>query len=115
MREASALVLIKSLLEAGAVVEAFDPVAMDSAKREFDQQWLLSGQLAFNKYQYDVLKGADALVLVTEWKRFRQPDFEAIKDLMKEPLLFDGRNQYEPAVLSDYGFTYYGIGRSNRV
>ncbi len=115
MREASSVVLIKSLLEAGAKVEAYDPVAFDSARAEFDSSWFNSGQLSFNKYQYDVLKNADALALVTEWKRFRQPDFDAMKDLMKTPVLFDGRNQYEPDVLSQHGFVYYAIGRSNQV
>jgi UDPglucose 6-dehydrogenase len=114
MREASAVVLIQALLEAGANVEAYDPVALETARREFDPGWFDSGQLQFNKYQYDVLKDADALVLVTEWKRFRQPDFDAMKDLMKTPVLFDGRNQYEPDVLSQHGFAYYAIGRSNQ-
>jgi len=67
----------------------------------------------FNKYQYEVPKAADALVVVTEWKRFRQPDFDAIKDLMRQPVLFDGRNLYEPQLLTEYGFTYYAIGRGN--
>jgi UDPglucose 6-dehydrogenase len=61
-----------------------------------------------------VAKDADALVLVTEWKRFRQPDFDAMKDLMKTPVLFDGRNQYEPDVMTQHGFVYYAIGRSNQ-
>jgi UDPglucose 6-dehydrogenase len=114
MREASSIVLINALLEAGARVEAYDPVAFDTARAEFDSSWFESGQLSFNKYQYDVLKDADAMVLVTEWKRFRQPDFDAMRDLMKSPVLFDGRNQYEPADLSQRGFTYYAIGRSNQ-
>ncbi len=114
MREASSIVLINALLQAGARVEAYDPVAFETARAEFDASWFESGQLSFNKYQYDVLKDADALVLVTEWKRFRQPDFDAMKDLMKNPVLFDGRNQYEPDVLSQHGFVYYAIGRSNQ-
>lgn len=114
MREASSIVLINALLEAGARVEAYDPVAFDTARLEFDSRWFESGQLSFNKYQYDVLKDADAMVLVTEWKRFRQPDFDAMKDLMKSHVLFDGRNQYEPEVLTQHGFTYYAIGRSNQ-
>lgn len=114
MREASAVVLIQALLEAGASVEAYDPVAFETARLEFDESWFSSGKLSFNKYQYDVLKDADALVLVTEWKRFRQPDFDAMKDLMKTPVLFDGRNQYEPDVLTQHGFAYYAIGRNNQ-
>jgi UDPglucose 6-dehydrogenase len=113
MREAPAVVLIDALLKAGASIEAYDPVAMDAARGEFDEKWLASGQLTFNQYQYDVLKSADAAVLVTEWKRFRQPDFAAMKDLMKSPVLFDGRNQYELDMLTEYGFIYYGIGRRN--
>jgi UDPglucose 6-dehydrogenase len=114
MREAPAIVLIRALLEAGALVEAYDPVALETARVEFDPKWFASGQLKFNKYQYDVAKDADALVLVTEWKRFRQPDFDAMKDLMKTPVLFDGRNQYEPDVMTQHGFVYYAIGRSNQ-
>jgi UDPglucose 6-dehydrogenase len=113
MREAPSIVLINALIEAGAQVLAFDPVAKETAAKEFPQQWLQDGRLQMIDYQYDVLKGADALVLVTEWKRFRQPDFEAIKELLKEPLIFDGRNQYDPDYLSDCGFKYKGIGRRN--
>ena len=114
MREASSVVLIEALLQAGASVEAYDPIAMTTARLEFDDQWFASGQLSFNKYQYDVLKDADAMVLVTEWKRFRQPDFDAMKDLMRSPVVFDGRNQYDPETLTEYGFIYHAIGRSNR-
>ncbi len=114
MREASSVVLIQSLLDAGAEVEAYDPIAFETARKEFDESWFSSGKLSFNKYQYDVLKSADAMVLVTEWKRFRQPDFNAMKDLMKTPLVFDGRNQYELDTLTDLGFCYYAIGRSNQ-
>jgi len=111
MREASSVVLINALLEAGATVSAYDPVAFDTARAEFDEHWFISGKLVFKKYQYEVPKAADALVVVTEWKRFRQPDFDAIKDLMLQPVLFDGRNLYEPQLLTEYGFTYYAIGR----
>lgn len=114
MREAPSVVLIQALLEAGVEVEAYDPVAFETARDEFDASWFEQGKLRFNKYQYDVLKESDALVLVTEWKRFRQPDFNAMKDLMKSPVIFDGRNQYEPDVLGDLGFSYYAIGRSNQ-
>lgn len=111
MREASSVVLIKALIEAGATVSAYDPVALETAAREFPPEWLEQGRLQLLRYQYDVARNADALVLVTEWKRFRQPDFEALKDLMKTPLIFDGRNQYEPDELAVRGFSYYGIGR----
>jgi len=111
MREASSVVLIRALVEAGARVKAYDPVALASAAREFPAAWLEDGRLALLQYQYDVLKGADAMVLLTEWKRFRQPEFEAMKDLMRTPVVFDGRNQYDPHTMAEYGFCYFGIGR----
>jgi UDPglucose 6-dehydrogenase len=113
MREAPSIVLIKALVEAGAEVLAFDPVAKQTARQEFPVEWLEDGRLQLLDYQYDVLKQADAMVLVTEWKRFRQPDFEEIKELMNEALIFDGRNQYDPQYLADSGFKYIGIGRRN--
>lgn len=113
MREAPSIVLINALVEAGAEVLAFDPVAKATAEKEFPAEWLEDGRLKMIDFQYDVLREADALVLVTEWKRFRQPDFEAVKELMKAPLIFDGRNQYDPHFLSECGFKYIGIGRSN--
>ncbi len=114
MREASSIVLIKALVQAGASVSAYDPVALETAAKELPTEWLADGRVTLLKYQYDVLKDADAMVLVTEWKRFRQPDFDAMKDLMRTPLIFDGRNQYDPDMLVEQGFTYYGIGRSSR-
>jgi UDPglucose 6-dehydrogenase len=113
MREAPSLVLIRALVEAGATVAAYDPVAMDAAAREMPADWLTDCKVSLAQYQYDVLKDADAMVLVTEWKRFRQPDFDAMKDLLREPVIFDGRNQYDPDALREAGFTYIGIGRSN--
>ncbi|MDB6059979.1 MAG: UDP-glucose 6-dehydrogenase [Verrucomicrobiaceae bacterium] len=114
MREASSIVLIKALVEAGAIVHAYDPVALETAARELPPEWLTEGRVELLKYQYDVLKGADAMVLVTEWKRFRQPDFAAMKDLMRETVVFDGRNQYDPEGLTAQGFVYYAIGRGNQ-
>ncbi len=111
VREATSLVLIRQLVEAGATVAAYDPVALDTAREALDPNWLESGQVQLINYQYDALKEADAMVLVTEWKRFRQPDFEAIKELLNQPLIFDGRNQYDPQLMQDYGISYYGIGR----
>ncbi len=113
MREAPSIVLIKSLIEAGATVQAFDPIASETAALEFPAEWLEDGRLQILPYQYDVLKQADALALVTEWKRFRQPDFEAMKELMNQAVIFDGRNQYEPDYLAELGFDYVGIGRRN--
>ncbi len=112
MREASSIVLIKALVQAGASVSAYDPVALETAAKELPPEWLADGRVTLLKYQYDVLKDADAMVLVTEWKRFRQPDFDAMKDLMRSPIIFDGRNQYDPEMLGGQGFTHYAIGRS---
>ena len=114
MREAPSLVLIRALVAAGATVAAYDPVAMDAAARELPADWLSDCKVSLVQYQYDVLRDADAMVLVTEWKRFRQPDFDAMKDLLLEPVIFDGRNQYDPAALTEEGFVYIGIGRSNQ-
>lgn len=114
MREASSIVLITALVHAGATVSAYDPVALETAAKELPAKWLSDGRVTLLKYQYDVLKSADAMVLVTEWKRFRQPDFDAMKDLMRAPIIFDGRNQYDPELLDEEGFTYYAIGRSSR-
>ena len=111
MREASSIVLIKALVQAGASVHAYDPVALETAARELPPEWIADGRVELVKYQYDVLKDADAMVLVTEWKRFRQPDFAAMKDLMREAVIFDGRNQYDPEGVAAQGFTYYAIGR----
>jgi UDPglucose 6-dehydrogenase len=113
MREASSLVLIEALVDAGASVCAYDPVAADAAKREIPATWLANGKVSIVDHQYDALRNADAMILVTEWKRFRQPDFEAVKDLLKQPVIFDGRNQYDPEYLKNNGFIYRGIGRSN--
>ncbi len=107
MREASSLVIIKGLLEAGATIIAYDPVAMEEAKKKLSG---LQG-ITFGKDQYQILDGADAMLLITEWHQFRYPDFNKIKSLLKQPVIFDGRNQYEPHQLRDLGFTYYGIGR----
>ena len=111
LREAPSLVLIDLLIKAGARVKAFDPVAMDNARRALPVEWIASGKLQLVEDQYDALSQADALVLVTEWKPFRNPDFERIKALMSAPVIFDGRNQYDPKYLRGFGFKYFGIGR----
>ncbi len=111
MREAPSIVVLHQLIGAGAKVQAYDPVAMEMAKKELPQAWFENGSLTLAEHQYDALKGVDALVLVTEWKPFRHPDFDAMKRLMKAPVIFDGRNQYDPARLAAQGFDYYGMGR----
>lgn len=110
MREASSIVLIEKLVEAGALVKAYDPVAMDEAKHVLSDV-IDSGRLVLCEHQYDAVKDVEALVLVTEWKIFRQPDFTAMKKMMTSPAVFDGRNVYEPEQMKELGFYYNGIGR----
>lgn len=112
LRQAPSLVLIKALLKAGASVRAYDPVAMDNAREYFSAELFDEGRITLVDHQYDALKNADAMVLVTEWKPFRQPDFNAMKRLMKNLVIIDGRNQYDPATLKADGFQYSGIGRT---
>jgi len=106
MREAPSVVLINGLLRAGAEVRAHDPVAMGEAYKIFRDRIFLAGD------DYEALKGADALALVTEWNEFRRPDFSLMKKLMKSPVIFDGRNIYNREELRKLGFIYYGIGRN---
>ncbi|BCS95845.1 UDP-glucose 6-dehydrogenase [Desulfoluna limicola] len=110
MREAPATVVIDQLINAGATVTAYDPVAMEEAKHTLATH-LKNSKLTLADHQYDAIKDADAMLLVTEWKPFRQPDFEAMKRLMARPVIFDGRNQYNPEQLKEEGFHYEGIGR----
>jgi UDPglucose 6-dehydrogenase len=105
LRHAPALALIDELLADGGVVTAHDPVAMDHARR------ILGDRVQFVANPYLAAEGADALVLVTEWNEFRQPDFARVKAAMKQPVVFDGRNIWNPARLRALGFTYYGVGR----
>lgn len=107
MREASARTLMENLWKAGAIVQAFDPEAMEETQRIYGDQPGLT--LCGTKEQ--ALKGADVLTICTEWKEFRSPDFEAIVAALKEPVVFDGRNLYEPEMLERHGMIYYAIGR----
>ena len=111
IREAPAIVLLEELLKAGARVLAYDPEAQESARAELPGSWFESGALTLVRHQYEALEQVDALALVTEWKPFRHPDFRAMKELMKQPVIFDGRNQYDPKALGREGFSYVGIGR----
>lgn len=104
MREAPSRVIIKALLDMGAAVYAYDPVAMPEAKRIFGDT------IAYGKNQYDVLQGAEALLVVTEWAEFKFPNFEKIKQSLKRPLVLDGRNMYEVADMTERGIVYEGIG-----
>ncbi|HUW97865.1 MAG TPA: UDP-glucose/GDP-mannose dehydrogenase family protein [Acidiferrobacter sp.] len=113
MREASSVVLLAALIGAGATVTAYDPVASAAAQHELPPAWFEHRALTLAPDQYSGLSGADALILVTEWKPFRHPDFERMRQLLKSPRIFDGRNQYDPVRLTELGFDYSGIGRSN--
>jgi len=111
MREASSLVLLEKLIEHKATVYAYDPVAMPVAQRILPPEWFKSKKINLVEHQYAALKDANALVLVTEWKPFCYPDMNAMKTLMRQPVIFDGRNQYDPKKMKDEQFEYYGIGR----
>jgi UDPglucose 6-dehydrogenase len=105
MREAPAIVLIEQLLDAGAKVVAYDPEAVKEAKKIFGDK------ISYGKKSYDVVEGADALVIVTEWNEFRRPDLDRIKSLLKKPVIIDGRNLFDPSKMKALGFDYEGIGR----
>ncbi|MDD3049657.1 MAG: UDP-glucose/GDP-mannose dehydrogenase family protein [Candidatus Cloacimonetes bacterium] len=107
MREAPAIEIINGLTQAGAKIRAFDPVATETAKQVFAD----NNGIEYVKGNYEALVDADALILVTEWHQFRNPDFEKMKKIMKETVIFDGRNQYDPQKMRSLGFTYFGIGR----
>ncbi len=111
MREASSIVLLEYLMEQGAKVRAYDPVAMQVARRELPGAWFDSGSLELVSHQYDALVGVDALILVTEWKAFRTPDFSFMEQVMKRKVIFDGRNVFDPEKVRKLGFDYYGVGR----
>jgi UDPglucose 6-dehydrogenase len=106
MREAPAIDVIEGLLGKGATVQAFDPVAMERAKDRFGERVRLAPG------PYEAVEGADALFVVTEWAEFRNPDFERVKALMRHPVVFDGRNVFDPGEMRELGFEYYGIGRA---
>ena len=107
MRDAPATTVIESLLAAGARVHAFDPEATAEAKKIFGER------IRYAKRNYDALEGAAALLILTEWNEFRRPDFERVKSLLQQPVIFDGRNIYDPKDLQKLGFQYYSIGRNN--
>jgi UDPglucose 6-dehydrogenase len=111
MREAPSRALIGLLLAAGARVQAYDPVAGPEAQRIYAG---VAG-FALTKNAYEAAEGADALAIVTEWQEFRSPDFERLRELLKAPVIFDGRNLYDPAMVSRFGLTYYAIGRGKRL
>jgi len=105
IRESPALTLIDGLLAAGCVVQVHDPEANAATQR------LYGDKLTYSDHPYTALPGVDALVVVTDWKEFQRPDLEYMKELMRTPVVFDGRNLYEPAVMQAAGFIYHSIGR----
>jgi UDPglucose 6-dehydrogenase len=107
MRDAPSITVIESLLKAGAKVHAFDPEATEEAKRIF------GNRIRYAHRNYEALTGAAALVVLTEWNEFRRPDFVRIKQMLKSPVIFDGRNLYDPADIRRLGFQYYSIGRND--
>ena len=105
MREAPSITIINTLLYCGAKIKAFDPKAFDEAKKIFKDS------IEYSKTSYEALLDADALLLLTEWHEFRMPDFAKMKENLKAPVIFDGRNQYDPKILKEHGFEYHCIGR----
>jgi UDPglucose 6-dehydrogenase len=105
MRDAPAIIIIQRLLEAGATISAYDPEATEEARRIFGNRI----ELCANNYV--ALEGSDALLLVTEWQAFRNPNYERMLKSMRQPTIFDGRNIFDPGHLKEAGFTYFGIGR----
>ena len=107
MREAPSRVLLEALIDAGASVQAYDPEAMHEAKRIYGDK----AGLQYCDMQNDALQNADALVIVTEWKQFRSPDFDKLGQSLADKVIFDGRNMYEPKLVKQAGLQYYAIGR----
>ena len=105
MRDAPSITVLESLLGAGANIQVYDPEATEEARKIF------ADRIRYHRRNYDALKGADALLVVTEWNEFRRPNFETMKQLLKSLVIFDGRNIYDPDELRKLGFTYYSIGR----
>jgi len=110
MREAPSRTLMEGLWNAGAKVRAYDPVASAEAHRIYGER---GDELKLVKSSSEALQGADALAIVTEWQEFRSPDFDTIKAELKHPVIFDGRNLYDPGFVKRFGLTYYAIGRGD--
>jgi UDPglucose 6-dehydrogenase len=117
MREAPSRVIIQELVKRGARVVAHDPVAMPEAKHYLDIDFKSNPEglknVAMVDNPMDALDGCDALVIVTEWKAFRSPDFDAVLQKLTRPIIFDGRNPYEPQAMEELGIEYHDIGRHN--
>jgi UDPglucose 6-dehydrogenase len=107
MREAPAVIIINGLLEAGAKIQAYDPQAMEEAHRIFGDK------ITLTKDEYETVKDVDALLVITEWNEFREPNLDLLRNSMKHPIIFDGRNIYEPMKMASAGFSYYSLGRKD--
>ena len=107
MREAASVIIINELIEKGATIRAYDPKAMKQAENHYFKN---QSNILYYKDKYEALDGADAVVLITEWKEFRSPDFTRISTLLNQSIIFDGRNQYDKQMLKEYGYEYYQIG-----
>jgi UDPglucose 6-dehydrogenase len=108
MREAPAIEIVNTLLSKGAKVKAYDPKAVDEAKKIFGDT------IEYTSSNYEALQGAAALIIATEWNEFRRPDFDKVKNLLKEPIIFDGRNLFEPNRMLRRGFSYFNIGKTSK-
>ena len=105
VREAPAFALIEMLLKEGVKIKAYDPAAIENSKKHFNSQ------VEWAQDSYQALKNSDGLIVATEWNEFRSPDFDKIKNLMKQQVIFDGRNVFDPEHIRQLGFSYYCIGR----
>tara|TARA_R110002012_G_scaffold266521_1_gene450102 strand:+ start:11794 stop:13122 length:1329 start_codon:yes stop_codon:yes gene_type:complete len=108
MREAPAIYIIQELVKRGAKIQAYDPKAMEEAQHFYLKDL---EEITYHNSKYETLQNADAMILLTEWKEFRSPDFEELKKQLKQPVIFDGRNQYNDALMKDRGFEYFQIGK----
>ncbi len=111
MREAPSRTIMELLWESGAKVRAYDPVATAEARRIYGDR----PDLVLCKNAYEAVDGADALAIVTEWQEFRSPDFDRLKQLLRTPVVFDGRNLYDPAIIERFGLVYHAIGRGKEL
>jgi UDPglucose 6-dehydrogenase len=105
MRNAPSITIIKRLHTDGAALQAYDPQATSTAKA------VLGNTVSYKKNMYDTLKGADALVIMTEWEEFKEPDWEKVRSLLRNPIVIDGRNLYPPEKMEKLGFVYHSVGR----
>ncbi len=111
MREAPSIEMVNELVKHGAKIQAHDPAALEEAKKIFGDK--IGNEIILFEKRYDSLENTDSLIIMTEWNEFREPDFNLIKETLKSPVIFDGRNLYQPKRLNKLGLDYFCIGRSN--